>query len=125
MENPEVIRSRLAQATGTEHYWRVFPENDKFLFTDGVKVMAEMCEAFWLITSVFSWQSDEKVKNEQFQVWTLRFNDKEKGDEATLICEDGNDNELIRQEISFTDFPLLEGVMLFLDNGVLMLTSEY
>ena len=41
MESPEAIREILVQATGTEHYWRVFPENDKFLFTDGVKLMAE------------------------------------------------------------------------------------
>ena len=125
MENPDVIRDRLAQATGTEQYWRAFPENDNFLFTDGVKDMAEICEAFWLITAVFSWQCKKKVRKEPFQVWKLRFHDKEKGDNALLICEDGNNRELARQEIEYTDFPLPEGIKLFLDGGILMLPSEY
>ena len=125
MESPEAIRDILVQATGTEHYWRVFPENDKFLFTDGVKLMAEMCEAFWLITAVFSWQCEVKVRHEQFQVWILRFKDKERGDDVLLICEDGNNKELARQEIDYTDFPLPEGIKLYLDGGVLMLPSEY
>jgi hypothetical protein len=125
MGNPDEIRNRLAQATGTEHYWRAFSDNDRFFFTDGVKDMAEICSAFWLVTAVFSWQSEDKVKNEPFQVWTLRFIDKAKGDNALLVCEDGNNRELARQEIGFTDFPLPEGITLYLDGGVLMLTSEY
>jgi hypothetical protein len=125
MESPEDIRQALAQAIGTENYWRAFPNNDKFLFTDGVKVMAEMCEAFWLVTAVFSWQINGKVSKEPFQVWTLSFKDKAKGDEALLICEDGNHKKLARQEIGYTNFPLPEGIKLYLDGGVLMLPSEY
>jgi hypothetical protein len=87
--------------------------------------MAEICEAYWLITAIFSWQIQEKVKKEVFQLWRLEYIDKEKGDEAVLICEDGNKNVITRQEISYTDFPLSEGIELFLDNGVLMLPSEY
>jgi hypothetical protein len=123
MESPKIIRESLAHATGTEHYWRAFPGNDNFLFTDGVKVMAEMCEAFWLIAAVFSWQGE--VKGESFQVWKLRFQDKEKGDEAVLTCDDGNNRELARQKIEYTDFPLPEGITLYLDGGVLLLPSEY
>jgi hypothetical protein len=125
MVNPNEIRNRLAHATGTEHYWRAFPNNDKFLLTDGVKDMAENCGAFWLIIAVFSWQCKEKVRNEPFQVWVLHFIDKTKGDDALLICEDGNNKELARQNIEYTDFPLPEGITLYLDGGVLMLTSEY
>ena len=125
MESPEAIRSRLAHATGTEHYWRAFPDNDNFLLTDGVKDMAEICGAFWLITAVFSWQCEEKVRKEPFQVWILRFNDKTKGDNAILICEDGNNIELARQEIEYTDFPIPEGIKLYLSDGVLLLPSEY
>ena len=125
MENPNAIRCRLAHATGTGQYWRAFPENDKFLFTDGVKDMAEACDAFWLISAVFSYQFDRKVRSEPFQVWILQFNNKPQGDDALLICENGNNIELTRQEISYTDFPLPEGIKLYLDGGVLMLPSEY
>jgi hypothetical protein len=125
MDSPDEIRNRLAYATGTEHYWRAFPDNNRFFFTDGVKDMTEICGAFWLITAVFSWQGEDEVKNEPFQVWILRFVEKAKGDNALLVCEDGNHRELLRQEIEFTDFPLPEGITLYLDGGVLMLTSEY
>jgi hypothetical protein len=33
--------------------------------------------------------------------------------------------ELARQEIHYTDFPLPEGITLYLDGGVLLLPSEY
>jgi hypothetical protein len=125
MESSGNIRNALIHATGTEHYWRAFPNNDKFLFTDGVKIMAEMCEAFWLVTAVFSWQCEEKVRCEPFQVWTLLFDEKRKEDNAILVCEDGNNKELARQEIEYTDFPLPEGIKLYLDGGILLLPSEY
>ena len=125
MESPEIIRSTLAQHHCTDHYWLILPGNDDFKITDGVKAMAQLCEAYWLVTAVFSWQGNSKLKDEPFQVWILRFNDKTNGDDAVLICEDGNKNELARQEIDYTDFPLPEGIKLFLDGGVLLLPSEY
>ena len=125
MESPETIRSTLAQCDCTEQYWLAFPDNKDFNFTDGVKIMAEMCEAYWLIIAVFSWQLNEKVKGELFQVWELRYNDKMESGDALLICEDGNGKELTRQEIDYTNFPLPEGIKLYLVNGVLLLPSEY
>jgi hypothetical protein len=125
METAERIREALAQQTCTENHWAVFPHNDEFRITDGVKVMAEMCEAFWLVTAIFSWQSKKKVKFESFQVWELSFIDKENPNKAVLTCEDGNNKRLASQQIDYTDFPLPEGVKLFLDNGILLLPSEY
>jgi hypothetical protein len=125
LKDAEAIRDMLGQYTGTEHYWRVFPGNESFLITDGVKAMSELCGSFWLVDAIFSWQSRKKVGREGFQVWKLRFFDKERGDEAFLVCEDGNDNKIARQEIDYTDFPLPEGITLYLDGGVLLLPSEY
>jgi hypothetical protein len=125
MESPNIIRNTLAQYTGTEHHWLIFPNNDSFKITDGVKGMIELCDAFWLVTAILSWQCEKKVSKEVFQVWTLRLSDKENSDAAVLICDDGNNKELARQEIEFTDFPLSEGIKLYFDNGVLLLPSEY
>ena len=47
---------------------------------------------------------------------------------AIVVCEDGNDKELIRQEIKFTDFPLEEIKLYFIwdgDHGTILLPSEY
>ncbi|GHV56299.1 hypothetical protein FACS1894216_20060 [Synergistales bacterium] len=124
MNLPEEIKAALAQEIGTTQYWRVFPNDDVNVMTDGVKRMAEMCGAFWLVTGIFAWQWDERVKKEPFQVWKLTLNN-DGSDGACLVCEDGGKKELARQEIDYTDFPLPEGIKLFLDGGVLMLPSEY
>jgi hypothetical protein len=122
---PEAICNALDQYIGTEQYWLCFPNNSDFKLTDGTKAMVELCDAMWLVTAIFSWQTKEKIRKEAFQLWQLQFNDKEKGDDAVLICEDGNDHEIVRQEIDYTDFPIPEGIKLYLDNGVLLLPSEY
>ena len=54
METPERIRNALACQIGTEHYWKVFPGDDAFKITDGVKTMAEMCEAHSGLLRIYS-----------------------------------------------------------------------
>ncbi len=118
MEKPDVIRSALNQAIGTSQYWKVFPD---FLITDGVKLMAEMCEANWLLNEIFLMVHDKKVKGEEFVVFKLIL----KGTSATLKAEDGNHHELASMDIPFTDFPLEEGIIMYWCDNVLLLTSEY
>ncbi len=122
MEKPDVIRDVLAQAIGTTQYWKVFPGNNDFKITDGVKVMFEMCDAFWLVTAIFFETCNAKIKDEEFVVWRLEI----KADRsALLIGEDGNGGELLREEFFYTDFPLKEGIKLYWCDNVLMLPSEY
>jgi hypothetical protein len=121
MDSPEDIRNVLACCTASENCWKIFPNNDAPKITDGVKVMAEMCDAFWLVIAVASWQSKRKVRDEPFQVWKLVLD----SNGAVLICEDGNDKEIVRQEIEYTDFPLPEGMTLYFTDGILLLPSEY
>jgi hypothetical protein len=98
------------------------------LYTDGVKAMAEMCEAFWLIDLVFSHQNSRsilKIPDPVFQVWTLEL----EGEGAVAKCSDGgrdgNDEiEVVMQRIPYTDFPL-DSIKFYLIDGVLLLPSEY
>ena len=50
MQNPDYIRSVLAQAYGTSQYWGVYPN---FFITDGVKAVIDLCGASWLISDIF------------------------------------------------------------------------
>jgi len=108
--------------TGTSHYWRVSPFKNAPVITDGVKTMADMCESYWLVDNITSHQLEEKIRNEEFQVWKL---ERRPDDTAVLTCEDGNNHVLLSEKIGYTDFPLPEGIKLYLDNGVLLLPSEY
>ena len=118
MATPDEIRSALSQAIGTSQYWKVFPD---FLITDGVKLMAEMCEANWLLNEIFFMLHDEKLKSEEFVVFKLILN----GTSAKLKAEDGNYHELSSMDIPFTDFPLEEGIIMYWCDNVLLLTTEY
>ena len=55
------IRSNLAYCTGTENYAKYQIGRAVYLVTDGVRTMAEMCGAYWLIDLIVSHQYKTKV----------------------------------------------------------------
>jgi len=74
------------------------------VFTQTVGKIREMADCFWLIDVIASYQS--KLMQQPFQVWKFACNTELKL--GTVTCEDGNGNEIVRQEIEYTDFPLDE-----------------
>ena len=116
---PNELLSELAHFTGTTQWYRnpMFP---KFLFTDGVKYLAEKAECYWLIDYIFSYQLDSQIQGHEFQVWKIFVAD----NKATIKVEDGNDNLIKEMSIPYTDFPLPEFTLWF-SEGVLLLKSEY
>lgn len=116
-------KSELRQFTGTSQWYKhpLFG----YLYTDGIKYLAENANAYWLIDIIFSFQNNEKIKNDkmlrQFQFWKLI---KHKDDSATLICERDKDDVAFTTKINFTDFPLNE-IDLWFTNKTLILPSEY
>jgi hypothetical protein len=123
------LESELAHFTGTESYTNLrYPWlRKRFLLTDGAKHLAEKAKAYWLMDAIASHQTNKSVAAEEFQFWKLTVGEKR---EAVLICTDGNDHELVRQDIPFTNFPL-NSISLYaaldecLGGLVVMLTSEY
>lgn len=83
--------------------------------------MAEQGGAYWLIDAIAFAQAIPAVAAEAFQLWTLAVRPDRT---ATLACEDGNGKRVHAQELSFTDFPLMEIKFYFTDNTIL-LPSEY
>jgi hypothetical protein len=123
------LESELAHFTGTESYTNLrYPWlRKRFLLTAGSKHLAEKAKAFWLMDAIASHQTNKQVAAEEFQFWKLNVNENH---QAVLICTDGNEKQLARQEIPSTDFPL-NSISLYaaLDESlgglVVMLTSEY
>lgn len=100
----------------TDGYYRF---NYGLITTSGVKALAEMFKAFWLLDVIASYQP--QLKNEEFQVWRLkRFDD----DSAIVKCEDGNGKRLVMQEVPFTDFSAGE-TTIWVESGVALLPSEH
>lgn len=93
------------------------------LYTDGVKLLAEAAQCYWLLDLIGSYQPS-LAKEEDFQSWVLDFNIMTSKWEAS--CSDGDKRELVRQVIDYSDFPReLAPQRLWLTNGVLLLPEEY
>jgi len=117
------LNDAFAGFTGTENYYRHWlPE---FVYTDGIKAMAEKFQSYWLIDIPFSWQKNPRAGNEKFQIWTIVSENKKA---VVEMRPDSDRPALISQEIPFTDFPEGRLKMYYIDDGnykVLLLPSEY
>lgn len=113
------LLASLAMHTGSESLFRHWTRH--LVYTEGVQDLAEQANAYWLIDLAASWMTEPPIRSEEFVVWKLTVN----ADRTALaVADDGNGNELARQEIGSTDFPLDE-ISLYLTNGTLLLPSEY
>lgn len=114
------IREQLAQYSGTENHYRHI---SGLLYTDGIKAMAQLCGAYWLIDAIASHQPrcrrDPMLRDMQF--WFLR-KDKDGGWE--LVCERDEGDIAFKQQIEFSDFPLNE-IQIWVQEDVMLLPSEY
>lgn len=112
------LKAALAHCTGSEHWYRhalVRP----FLYTDGVKLFADMAGAYWFLdiiaTEVFRYQAREEFIHIKMDV---------KGGAAVITADDGNGAVFWSRNIDFTDCP--EGEWRFyLANSTMLLPSEY
>lgn len=116
--NPTRFNEELLQFTGSENLYQTLIPGVRY--TDGVKYVADQCQSYWLIDLIASYQRPMFVAENRYQVWILA----NRENSATIICEDGNDNEICRQTIGFTDFPLDE-FTLWCTDGVILLPGEY
>ncbi|MBW4622378.1 MAG: hypothetical protein KME17_23860 [Cyanosarcina radialis HA8281-LM2] len=118
--DPQTILNALSYYTGTENYYR--HPLKQFLYTDGIKYLADTAKCYWFLDAIASYQptlkSDPMLA--EFQIWMLVVNPDLT---AKLRCYRYRNDLALQQRIEFTDFPLPE-IKLYLENGVLMLPSE-
>jgi hypothetical protein len=105
MSKPLLTDRELQQFTGTENWYRHALVRN-VTFTDGAKYLADHAGAYWLLDIIAMAQPQTaELVNELFQAWRLTVN---ANASASVVCTDGNDKELYRQAIPYTDFPLPE-----------------
>ena len=114
------LQAELSQFTGTENYYKHF---GGIVYTDGIRYLAEKAGCYWFIDLIASYQGEQHVKNESFQIWELKVNLKDNHAIATMQA-DTEEPYLIMQEIEFTDFPD-EYLMVYCIDHVVLLPSEY
>ena len=121
----------LQDYTGGEQIY-VNPST-KLKYTEGVRDITKKTESYWFLDLIASYQY--MLKNAGFQVWKLereysftvvdgvRVVGKRK-DSFNVVCEDGNDNVLIKQHIHFSEFPF-DNYIVWCIEGVVLLPVEY
>ena len=121
MEEQKLTKEDLAQFTGTANWYR-HPFARNVLYTDGIRYVAITAGAYWLIDEIAFKQHLPKFIEQEFQVWTLKVN--LENTTAILTCDDGNKNIFFEKKIYYTDFPLDE-IKIYFVNNVILLPREY
>jgi len=126
------IEDTLAGCTGADQFYQT--SLPRMIMTEGVKVMADICEAYWLIDLIASHIACNRkaIPDYEFQFWRLELDATGSGAKAYVgdgrDADEGGKGEVMMQAIPFTDFPLDEikiWVKLDGDRFTMMLPSEY
>lgn len=120
MKSAEQIIAELKQFNGSCVLYRHWLN---IQYTEGIKHLAELTQSFWLIDAIAAHQTKNLLsdpKLQEFQIWHLTVEDLA----GVLICEWDTDKKVVRQDIPYTNFPLLS-IKLYLVQKVLMLPGEY
>lgn len=120
METTIISKQDLEQFTGSEHYYKHWLK--QLVFTDGVNFLADKTGSYWLIDIIASYQPEFKGKY-SFQLWELKVDLEDKTATVTMR-EDSNTPVIIKQDLTYTDFPLAYQKIYCVDN-VVLLPSEY
>jgi hypothetical protein len=115
-----LLKAELRHFTSSQEYFRN-PLFRGFIYTEGVKYLAEKAQAYWLIDYILSNQLHQTLRGQRFQVWKIHVNHEDK---AIITVDDGDGNKLVQFRIPFTDFPLIH-FSLWLVDKTLLLPSEY
>jgi len=119
------IKEGLQHFHGSEMFYQIPLIRTRF--TNGLKYLANVAECFWLITDVSVIAKSLLNRSHFITIDFKRLSEEEQdytGYEAEIIYSDGNGNIFVIHRYNFTDFPLDELRLYFVDN-TLMLTSEY
>ena len=119
------IKEGLQHFHGTEMFYQIPLLRTRF--TDGLKYLANIADCFWLITDTSVIAKSLMSRSEFITIDFKRLPEEKQdysGYEAEIIYSDGNGNIFEIHRYNFTDFPLDELRLYFVDN-TLMLTSEY
>ena|SRR5680860_88248 len=123
--SPYELRNNLETFTGTETFYKIPLLNTRF--TDGIKYLADTANCFWLVTDT-SVIAKSLLNRSRFITIDFKKLSEDVQDalgyEAVIEYSNGNDIIMETHKYHFTDFPL-ENIRLFFVDNTLMLPSEY
>lgn len=116
---PHELEQNLHCFSGTTAYYALYPQ---LKLTDGTKYLCDQAQCYWLMDIIWSYQTLPQVRSVPFQKYILTVDMAKK--KALVRCLDADEQELHRQFIGWTDFPLETVTVYYIDN-IALLPSEY
>lgn len=132
-EKAEMVRDYERQTIGsTELHPHALVRG--VMFTNGIKYLADVCGAHWLVDAVASHQNGIYRRYPAecgFQVWRLEYNPTD-ARPSTWVLEAWSDTpgalesvRMVRQVIGYSDFPAeLDGYEFYCEGGVVLMKAE-
>lgn len=117
MMTEQQFNNELKQYVGSEYLYKYILG---LKITEGVKFASETAKCWWFADIIASYQHDERIRDQEFQTWILTV----ENNKGVVVATDGNKNELIRQDIPYTDFEYSE-LTYWCVNGIILLAAEY
>ena len=100
----KIDKETLAKFNSTENLHTFSTLTPNVLLTDGAKYLADRGGCHWLMEIIGLHQNINQEYNiESFQVWTLTVRE---DSSAVVECFDGPRNQIYRQFVEYTEFPL-------------------
>ncbi|HKK77393.1 MAG TPA: hypothetical protein VJ953_20105 [Saprospiraceae bacterium] len=119
MKDVERFRKEIGTYTGSSQFFH-HPLFSNFLYTEGVKFMADTLEAYWLIEHIMALQLEAPLQHHRFQVWKIQVRE----DTSATITATNRAGRVIKTiEFELTDFPL-ESFTLWWSQNLLLLPRE-
>lgn len=110
------LKNKLIYHTGSENFYK---NTSGLIYTEGIKEMADLVGAHWLIDLVDSYKK-ERI-NKPFLLWRVEVMDSKA---VVTAKEDSGEPTVVAQNVSYTDFP--EGDFEFyVIDGTMLLKGEY
>lgn len=116
------LQAALRHFSGTEQYYKT---GFKTKCTDGVYFLAENAACYWLLDII-----DSVAPFSDFAIAELTISKSENGRKGKVVIDNGHDKRTKEyklfhmQDIEYTDFPL-ETIKLYVQDGIILLPSEY
>ena len=111
------LNNALSQYCGTEQYF-YHPMFPSYQYTDGIKAMAELYQAYWIIEFILIAQKN--LSSYEFQVWKFECRE----NICVVSATDGNETEIYKRFLYVSLMP--DGILkIYLQNNIMFLPSEY
>jgi len=123
--NIQHLKEQLSQFCGSQQIFTL--PLCRTRYTEGIQFLAQSVNAFWLLTDASVMGKSLSDKSRFITIDFRRYPPSEvetHGYDAVITYTDGNGTVLAKQQYHFTDFPLQQIRLFFVDN-TLLLPSEY